>query len=300
MATELQTLANGKINLCLALGQLRSDGYHDLVSVMLPVDLADEVRIGPAAGEADEVDCAGVDGDNLALAAVVAWRARTGWQGDPVRITITKRIPVAAGMGGGSADAAAALRLIAEFAGSSDAQVLNEIAPTLGADVPPLLAGGPTLVEGTGTAVTRLPTLNVPGLLVLPSTVGLSTPDVFRRAGELGLRRPSSEIGSIAGAFRAAATGDGWQLPPDLLGVNDLGPAAADLEPSVAQALADARSAGAEQAFVTGSGPTVVGLFHGAEGEDRARAAADQLADRAGGSIWCSASAGSATIEAVR
>ncbi|MCW3011426.1 MAG: 4-(cytidine 5-diphospho)-2-C-methyl-D-erythritol kinase, partial [Solirubrobacterales bacterium] len=94
--------APAKVNACLFVGGTREqDGRHELVSVMQAVDLADELRLEPA--DADEVSCPGVEGPNIVEAAVAAFRARTGWDGPPVRIRITKRIPVAAGMAGGSA-----------------------------------------------------------------------------------------------------------------------------------------------------------------------------------------------------
>ena len=96
----------------------RHDGRHELVSVMDTVSLADDLVLEPADGGADEVVCAGVEGPNLVAAAIEAFRARTGWDGAPVRITVTKRIPVAGGMAGGSADAAATLRLLAAHAGT--------------------------------------------------------------------------------------------------------------------------------------------------------------------------------------
>lgn len=297
---RLATRAFGKLNLCLILGPLREDGYHELVSAVLPLDLADTVTIEAWTGDSDQVVCPGVEGDNLASKAIASWRSLSGWDGAPVRVTIKKRIPVAAGMGGGSADAAAALRLVAAFAGREDDALLTEIAPTLGADVPPLLHGGPTLVRGTGTEVLQLPTPQTAGYLILPSNAGLSTPVVFRQAGEMGLRRSQADLDLISESLQAAAKDEGWGFPPELLGVNDLGPAAAVLEPSVSEALSEAREAGADQAFVTGSGPTVIGYFHGNEGPMRAAAAAEALGGRVPGAIACTASPRSATIEEVQ
>jgi len=289
--------APGKINFCLALGPLREDGYHDVVSVVLPLDLADRLVIEPSNAERDQVICPGVDGDNLVSAALARWREASGWDGKPVRVTIEKRVPVAAGMGGGSADAAAALRLVAAWAGRPDDPLLNELAPGLGADVAPLLHGGPTLVEGIGDRVTALPLPAAVGLLILPASVGLSTPVVFARAGEMGLRRSSQDITAIAEAIKAEASAPGWDLPAGLLGLNDLGPAAADLEPAVSAGLDEARAAGADQAFVTGSGPTVVGLFAGPDGPERAKRAAEGLAGRVPAAVFATASPGSGTIE---
>src|SRR5687767_8265130 len=114
---RLRCLAPGKVNLCLFIGRPRADGYHPLVSLVQPVSLADELELGPAAGSEDEIVCPGVAGENLAARALDRFRSATGWDGAPVRITIAKHVPVMAGMGGGSADAAAALRLAAAAAG---------------------------------------------------------------------------------------------------------------------------------------------------------------------------------------
>jgi len=105
----LTTRAPGKVNLCLLVGAPRPDGLHPLVSVVQPVDLADTLTLEPGE-DADVVICPGVEGENLALRALGEFRAATGWDAPPQRLTIDKRLPVAAGMAGGSSDAAAALR----------------------------------------------------------------------------------------------------------------------------------------------------------------------------------------------
>ena len=294
----LTALAPGKVNLCLFLGDTRADGLHELVSVIEPLSLADELTLEPlpggalvatapgggdagcAAGE-DEVVCAGVDGPNLAGEALALFRAASGWEGAPLRLTILKRVPVAAGMGGGSGDAAAALRLIAQAAGRSAGDpLLARLAPRLGADVPSQIAPGPVLVGGAGEEVRPLPPLPPHGVLVLPSPHALATPDVFREADRLGLPRDAEQLAARRGEVEAAlARGE---LPSP---VNDLEPAARSLCPSIDDALAAARAAGADHALVSGSGPTVVGLFHGADGPARAMAAAEQLRPRYSGAV---------------
>jgi hypothetical protein len=120
--TDLRSPARAKINLCLFVGPARSDRHHEVVTLMDSLDLCDDVtlEVGPRGLRADEVICPGVDGTNLAALALRAFRSRTGWDGPPVRLRIDKRIPVAGGMAGGSADAAAALRLAAMAAGFND------------------------------------------------------------------------------------------------------------------------------------------------------------------------------------
>ena len=154
-------LAPGKVNLCLFLGPARADGLHELVSLLEPVTLADELELAPTPATRDEVSCPGVEGPNLAAEALASFRAAASWDGPPVRVTIDKRIPVAAGMGGGSSDAAATLRLAARAAGRG-ADLLPAIAPRLGADVPALLDPGPVLVTGAGEHVEPLPPLPRP------------------------------------------------------------------------------------------------------------------------------------------
>ncbi len=274
--SALTARAAGKVNLCLFLGEPRADGLHPLVSVILPVTLADELRLEPAppgaGATADEVLCVGVEGPNLASAALAAYRAATGWDAPPQRLTITKRIPVAAGMGGGSADAAAALRLAARAAGRPEDPALRAIAPRLGSDVPALLEPSATLITGAGEDVEPLEAPPPLGLLLLPSDARLSTPAVFREADRLGLARRPEDLHALAHAVRA-----GGSLPPPDLLHNDLEAAAISLEPSIAPALDRVRACGADHAMVSGSGPTVFGLFAGAAGPARARAAAERV-----------------------
>ncbi|MEA2126059.1 MAG: 4-diphosphocytidyl-2-C-methyl-D-erythritol kinase [Solirubrobacteraceae bacterium] len=241
------TTAPGKVNLCLFVGAPRADGYHPLVSVFQSVSLADELTL-EVAGDRDEVVCPGVAGPNLAARAVVAYREASGWDGPPVRITITKRVPVAAGMGGGSGDAAAALRLAAEAAGRPGDPLLARIAPTLGADVPFQLVGGRALVTGIGERVEPLPAGPPPALVVYPSAESLSTAAVYAEADRLGLGR------DLAAAERDVRAG---ALP----NVNDLQDAARSLCPSIDRALDQLLTAGAVSALVAGSGPTVFGSF---------------------------------------
>lgn len=266
--TALRESAPGKVNLCLFLGPRRPDGLHELVSVIEPLTVADELELEPGlAGAPDEVVCHGVEGPNLAASALAAFRTAAGWDADPVRLTIAKRVPVAAGMGGGSSDAAATLRLAARAAGRGE-ELLAGLAPELGADVPALLPGGPVLVGGAGERVRPLRPLPHHTLLVLPSALQLATADVYREADRLGLQRDAADLHRLLGEVEARL--DAGELPPL---VNDLEPAARRLCPSVGDALAALREAGAQHVLVSGSGPTTFGVFAG----DGARAAAARL-----------------------
>ncbi|MEA2340625.1 MAG: 4-diphosphocytidyl-2-C-methyl-D-erythritol kinase, partial [Solirubrobacteraceae bacterium] len=265
--------APAKINVCLFLGPTReADGRHELVSVMQAVTLTDEVSLVFGAGS-DTVACPGVVGDNLALAAIRAFRARTGWRGPSVHLDIVKRIPVAAGMAGGSADAGAALRLLAAEAGVDDDALLRQIAAGLGADVPAQVRPGRVLATGAGEEVEMLAPPPPYGILVVPSREHLRTPDVFREADRLGLPRDRAALDEALAAVREHAAD-----LPDALVVNELEPAARSLCPSIDATLGRVRDLGADHALVSGSGPTVLGLFARPE---RAEQAARELGDGA-------------------
>lgn len=264
--------APAKLNACLFLGATRADGRHELVSVMQSLEWGDELRIEPAA--ADEVVCPGVEGPNLAAAALAAVRQRSGWQAS-VRVTINKRIPLAAGLGGGSADAAAVLRMAGAAAGLHERELL-ELAAELGSDVPAQLRPGRALATGAGERVEPLAPPPRFGVLVLASRERLATAAVYREADRLGLARAPGDLAARRDEVRAGEGEGPFGLAEELL-VNDLEPAARRLCPSIDADLALAREAGARHALVSGSGPTVVGLF---EREADARAAAQRLAGR--------------------
>jgi 4-diphosphocytidyl-2-C-methyl-D-erythritol kinase len=273
--------APGKINLCLFIGPTRAeDGRHELVSVMQSLTLADELALGAASPGArdDEVVCAGVDGPNLAAAALAGFRAATGWDAPPRRLEIRKRVPVAAGMGGGSGDAAAALRLAQRASGLGDEALLHDLAAGLGADVPAQVRPGRSLATGAGEHVEHLGDGAPFGVLVLPGTRPLSTGAVYAEADRQGLARSPEDLAERLAEVRRALDERG-ELPAELL-VNDLAAAALALEPAIGAALDEARDAGADVAMVSGSGPTALGLFVGADGPRRAAEAATALAAR--------------------
>jgi 4-diphosphocytidyl-2-C-methyl-D-erythritol kinase len=277
--TRLRCHAPGKVNLCLFIGRPRVDGYHPLVSLVQPVSLADELVLEPAAGEHDEVICPGVAGDNLAARALAAFRSETGWEGPPVRIEILKHVPVAAGMGGGSADAAGALRLAAAAAGAAlDDARMRRIALGLGADVPSQLAPQRCLMTGIGEGVRALGDPEPYGLLIVPSAHSLATAAVYAEFDRLALGRDLDELDRLSGQVPGAAS-DGSLLAERLLH-NDLEAPARSLCPPIGDALADVRAAGAVRAMVSGSGPTVFGVFGGPDGVAHARAAAEALRPR--------------------
>ncbi|MFL5900021.1 MAG: 4-(cytidine 5'-diphospho)-2-C-methyl-D-erythritol kinase [Solirubrobacterales bacterium] len=269
----MQIQAPAKLNLCLYLGPRREDGLHELCSLFEPLALADPIVVTEA--ERDEVVCPGVEGENLAARALAALRER-GWEAPPLKIEIEKRIPVAAGLGGGSADAAAVLLLARDPVAGLAGWIpdLEAIAAGLGADVPSQLVPALALVRGAGERVERLPDPSPHAVVLLPGGGGLSTADVFAEADRLDLGRDAAELEDLAARLRATAGSGASPLAyPDLL-VNDLEPAARSLRPEVGAALDALRSAGAPHALLTGSGPTAFGIF---ESLAEARAAAEAL-----------------------
>jgi 4-diphosphocytidyl-2-C-methyl-D-erythritol kinase len=282
-----RALAPAKVNLGLFLGPVRSgDGRHELATVMQSISLADELTLEPApAGAAeDELVCPGLPGppgENLAASALRAFRTSTGWAGPPVRVSILKRIPVAAGLGGGSADAAAVLRLARHASGLGDEELLLKLGTELGADVPAQISPGRWLATGAGEHLHELPNPTRPlGLLVLPLPVGLSTAEVYAEADRLGLPRGQRELDDRRAQLRVALE-LGAPMPADTeLLHNDLQQAAISLCPEIIHALREVQEGGAQEAFVSGSGPTVVGLFPRANALGRVERAAAELAGR--------------------
>lgn len=307
--------APAKINLGLFVGPTRADGRHELVSVMQSISLCDELTLRPAGAgsggeagsrtdelsrlspgpQADELICPGVEGpphENLALRALAAFRAASGWDAPPVCLQVVKRVPVAAGLGGGSADAAAALRLAAEASGLGDERLLRELAADLGADVPAQVSPGCWLAQGVGERLQALPAIAPFGVLVLPSQTPLSTAAVYKALDRAGSLRTPGELRELARALRNAFEGgrealpggqaspDAVALPPPELLHNDLQAAAMRLNPTIEPALQEAHGSGADVCLLSGSGPTVLGLFGGADGPERARRAAAALQGR--------------------
>lgn len=263
--------AHGKINLHLGVGDPSPDGYHALVTVFEALGTPETVTVALAVEDSVEVTgrraspSIPLDEKNLALAAVIAFRERTGWAGN-VAITIDKQVPVAGGMGGGSADAAAALVAVAKLAGFEDRAVLEEIAAALGADVPFALRGGIALGRGRGDDLTPVLSQGTHHWVLATSTGMLSTSDVYRRVDEL---REQEEAGGEAArlaepteVLAALASGDVEALAANVH--NDMADAAVSLLPDIAHVMDEGRRAGAHAVLLSGSGPTVGFLAHNA------------------------------------
>jgi 4-diphosphocytidyl-2-C-methyl-D-erythritol kinase len=265
-----------KVNLQLAVGPVRTDGYHNVATVYHAVSLFDEVTVTPAERDGvaitgEGADSVPTDGGNLAARAAAAL-ARAVGPGSPdapgLAIQITKRIPVAAGLAGGSADAAAALVACNELweTGLSQKE-LSELASGIGSDVAFGLLGGTAIGIGRGEQVTPVLTSGTFHWVLAFADGGLSTADVYakcdrmrasqesrkakeRRVGTASVPEPALDNALIA----ALRSGDPAKLGPLLS--NDLQPAAISLRPGLRRALAAGRELGALGAMVSGSGPT--------------------------------------------
>ncbi|HKH23184.1 MAG TPA: hypothetical protein VKA88_06145 [Solirubrobacterales bacterium] len=262
-------LAPAKLNLCLYVGPRRADGLHEIRSLFEPLELADELRVREA--ERDEVICDGIDAPDLTATALAALRER-GWRSPPLRIEVTKRVPVAAGLGGGSADAAAVLRLA-----RGEVEGLRGIAAEIGADVPSQLQPRPCLVAGAGEVIEPAPPPDDHGIVLIPQEKGLATAEVYAEADRLGTPRGESELEAIRRQLRDAVDEGGSPLRYREHLVNDLQPAAISLRPQIEDALRALEEEGAAHAMVTGSGPTAAGLY---PTPDDAREAAGRLRER--------------------
>jgi len=259
--------AHAKINLALVVGPQRADGRHEVTTVLQRVELADRVSVEPAAF----LEVTGFPDDTLVTRALTALAAEAGVEpGFAARIE--KRIPVAAGLGGGSSDAAAALNLAnAELAAPLDAAQLRAVAASLGSDVPFFLEPGPQLGEGDGRdlAPLELPQDYAVVLLFPHGAEKRSTADVYaafdRRGGEGGYEERRHAL--LEALRRTEGSRDLAALPP-----NDLAssPHAEEL-----------RALGAFRADVTGAGPVVYGLF-----ANRAEAEFAAEALRPRGALW--------------
>ncbi|WP_330259046.1 4-(cytidine 5'-diphospho)-2-C-methyl-D-erythritol kinase [Streptomyces murinus] len=261
-----------KVNVQLAVGAARPDGFHDLANVFLAVGLYDEVTVTPA----DElrVTCAGpdaaqvpLDRTNLAARAALALAARRGIEPN-VHLHIDKDIPVAGGMAGGSADGAGALLACDRLwgTGASRAELLA-ICAELGSDVPFSLVGGAALGVGRGELLTGLDVGGTFHWVFAMAERGLSTPAVFREFDRLAEGRRIPEPVASQDLLDALAKGDADALAAAV--TNDLQPPALSLFPELAATLAAGREAGALASLVSGSGPTTAFLTRDAEAAEK-------------------------------
>ncbi|MFI5608681.1 4-(cytidine 5'-diphospho)-2-C-methyl-D-erythritol kinase [Amycolatopsis sp. NPDC051903] len=252
-----------KVNLHLAIGDLREDGYHDLVTVFQALSLTDEVTVAATEEPGLEVYGEGegsvpTDATNLAWRAAQELSSYAGRQEgtDPkVRIVLRKGIPVAGGMAGGSADAAATLVGLASlWKLDVTRDELAAIAGKLGSDVPFALYGGTALGTGRGEQLVPVLSRHTFHWVLAFDTEGLSTPKVFGELDRLRADGNPPRIGSHTPVVEALASGDPRQLA--LLLGNDLQAAAVSLRPGLRRTLRAGVNAGALAGCVSGSGPT--------------------------------------------
>lgn len=277
MTRSVTVRVPAKVNVQLAVGAPRPDGFHDLANVFLAVGLYDEVTVTPA--EALRVTCSGpdagqvpLDATNLAARAAIALAARHGIAPD-VHLHIAKDIPVAGGMAGGSADGAAALLACdALWSTGASQEELLEICAELGSDVPFSLVGGAALGVGRGEQLTPVEVGSTFHWVFAVADGGLSTPAVYGEFDRLTAGTRVPEPVASPALLTALRKGDTTALAGALS--NDLQAAALSLRPSLADTLAAGTAAGALAALVSGSGPTTAFL---AADEESARTVAAAL-----------------------
>ena len=257
--TPVAVRAPSKVNLHLAVGDPRPDGYHDLSTVFQALSLSDDIEVTTARTLSLSVTGEGaaevpVDERNLAWKAAVQLAARA--RRKPLAaITIVKNIPVAGGMAGGSADAAGALvALNALWRLDLSRGELSDIAAELGSDVPFVLHGGTAIGSGRGERLLPVLSRNAFHWVLAFANGGLSTPAVFAELDALRAKGQPPRLGEPQALLQALAAGDAKQLAP-LLG-NDLQAAALSLMPRLRRTLRAGEAAGALAGIVSGSGPT--------------------------------------------
>lgn len=271
--------APGKTNLFFAVGPLLEDGFHDVASVYLALDLREEVSVSPAENwsvtvsgnvSAEQIASVPTGEDNLVVRAAKHVADLAKVSPEPTAFAIDKHVPVAGGMGGGSADAAAALIAVNTlWHAGVESQLSNSV--ELGADVPFALAGGIAVGLGRGEVLTQIDAVPAINLVLVTNEEGLSTPAVYKRLDELRAARgldPKQAPEAVVPEelIRALQSGDQRAIATMLN--NDLQEAALDLRPDLKKTIAVGLAAGALTGFVSGSGPTVAFLVADANAAD--------------------------------
>jgi 4-diphosphocytidyl-2-C-methyl-D-erythritol kinase len=257
---KMSLRAFAKVNYALEVLGLRDDGYHEISSVLQSISLADEVEIERSKGgfelrlEPDGVEVGPLERNTVCK----AWKSLCALAGVelPVRIRLHKKVPAGAGLGGGSADAAAALVGLNELFGLGlDARDLRGVGAKIGADVPFALAGGTALTEGVGEILTPLPAPPAHRLLIAKPESGADTGEIYRSYDERHTQGGAS-VGTLVAALRSGSL-------TALAGAvgNDLEPVTSELVPEVAAYKREMLRAGALGTAMTGTGTGVYGIF---------------------------------------
>ncbi len=268
----MQIQARAKINWALEITGQRNDGYHLLDGVMQPLSLCDTLHIAPADGLSLSVEGAALSAgnDNLVLKAAQALQPFAGTQ-KGAAITLEKRIPMGAGLGGGSADAAAALKGLNAFWNLHlPMETLLEIGVTLGADVPFCLVDAPMRAQGIGEILTPVPCRRTFPLVLIQPCEGLSTKEIFT-----AYHAQNPRGGSVENVMKALAEGNLAQMEENA--VNMLETVSITQKPAIGEAKEALYASGAAFARMTGSGSVVFGAF---ETLEKARAARQALSGR--------------------
>jgi 4-diphosphocytidyl-2-C-methyl-D-erythritol kinase len=258
---EVRLRAFAKVNYALDVLGLRADGFHEVSTVMQSISLADEVELRYRSGsfylslEPEEVEI----GPQERNTTYLAWKALQRLTGKdlPVKVALRKKIPAGAGLGGGSADAAAILVGLNELFGLGlRLDELRGIGAGIGADVPFCISGGTALGEGVGEILTPLPAPPAHHLVVAKPSRSADTGKIYRAFDETRTENTHS-VKPVASALRAGSL-------PTLAAVvgNDLAPVTRDIIPEVAELEQSLLASGALGASMSGSGPAVYGIFH--------------------------------------
>jgi 4-diphosphocytidyl-2-C-methyl-D-erythritol kinase len=283
-AVEIE--APGKVNLILRVLDRRGDGYHNLWSVMQTVELADTVTVEEVpTSHSIALSCEGADlpsgSGNLAYRAAACVLRRLGHP-KGVRIQIRKRLPVAAGMGGGSSDAAATVRALAFlFNAQWSLKEMAELGQEIGSDVPFFFYGPTALVQGRGDRVAPLPLVDEGWLVLVNPGIAISTTwaygqlaDARSRAGE-AIRPPPAFSNALDSSLK-------WSELVALM-ENDFGPVMEAAHPGLRDLRMRLLRLGAQVALLSGSGSTIFGVFHS---EEAAKQAAQSLEQQSGLAVW--------------
>ncbi len=256
---KLELLSPAKINLLLKILGRRPDGFHEIITVMQTVSLADEITIitGTASTtvRGDRPDFPD-DEDNIIHGAIQGFQEISGIQ-DGIQVRVKKRIPVAAGLGGGSSNAGTVLRALNQhYEEPLNFQSLSELAGTLGSDVPFFLTGGTALASGRGETITVLPELDKVSIVLINPGFAVSTAHIYQKL-KIGLTTPETAL-NILPVF---SLGTRWSN--DLINSmeNDLEDVVMDAYPEIRQIKYWLMERNAGKVLVSGSGGTVFGLF---------------------------------------
>jgi 4-diphosphocytidyl-2-C-methyl-D-erythritol kinase len=266
--TILHEKAWAKLNISLDAAERRADGYHDMTMVMQTVSLADDVEIsfcdtGRVTSKSNLYFIPG-DTRNLAVKAALCYLRAIGQEGQGMVITLDKRVPVGAGMGGGSSDAAAVLRSLNRHFGALTPDALETLSAEVGSDVPFCVRGGTALATGRGEKLVSLPDMPACEFMICKPDFSISTPELFRKLDQSGTRcRPDTE-----GILAALDAGDLAQICRRMYNVFE------DLDDRRLRTVREIKGklldCGALGAVMTGTGSAVFGVFRPGTAPDEA------------------------------